>query len=108
VVSFTPRERSPDTHWIEVEWTPEPVWTVWRREIFLPYRDSNSDPSVVQSVASRYTDYDTLAAYMSCQGMSEMGHSGPDEGFSELPLLTLVPPLGPYSFDISSVVKLPT
>jgi hypothetical protein len=23
----------------------------------LPYRDSNSDPSVVQPVASRYTDY---------------------------------------------------
>jgi hypothetical protein len=27
-----------------------------RREKFLPYRDSNSDPSVVQSVSSLYTD----------------------------------------------------
>jgi hypothetical protein len=27
-----------------------------RREKFLPYRDSNSNPSVVQPVASRYTD----------------------------------------------------
>jgi hypothetical protein len=26
---------------------------------FLPYRDSNSDPSVVLPVASRYTDYIT-------------------------------------------------
>jgi hypothetical protein len=33
---------------------PEPVWT--RSENVYPYRDSNSDPSVVQHVASRYTD----------------------------------------------------
>jgi hypothetical protein len=26
------------------------------KRIFLPYRESNSDPSVVQPVASRYTD----------------------------------------------------
>jgi hypothetical protein len=32
-------------------------WTIWRRENSWPYRDSNSDPSVVQPVASRYTDY---------------------------------------------------
>jgi hypothetical protein len=30
---------------------------MWRRENSRPYRDSKSDPSVVQSVASRYTDY---------------------------------------------------
>jgi hypothetical protein len=39
----------------EVGWTPEPVWTTWKREDSWPYLDSNSDPSVVQSVASRYT-----------------------------------------------------
>jgi hypothetical protein len=33
----------------------ESVWTTWRREKFRPYRDSNSDPSAVQSAASRYT-----------------------------------------------------
>jgi hypothetical protein len=38
-------------------WAPEPVWTTWRRESSWPYRDSNTDPSVVQSVVSRYTDY---------------------------------------------------
>jgi hypothetical protein len=32
----------------------------WRRENTLPYWDSNSDPAVVQPVASRYTDYATL------------------------------------------------
>jgi hypothetical protein len=32
--------------------TPEPVWTRWRN-----YWDFKSDPSVVQPVASRYTDY---------------------------------------------------
>jgi hypothetical protein len=34
-----------------------PVWTIWRRENSWPYRKSNSDPSVVQPVASRYTDW---------------------------------------------------
>jgi hypothetical protein len=36
-------------------WAPEPVWRVWRK--FLTLQDSNSDPSVVQPAASRYTDY---------------------------------------------------
>jgi hypothetical protein len=53
---FTPGERAPGTDWRGIGWTPEPVWTLWRRENSWPYRDSNSDPSVVQSVASRYTD----------------------------------------------------
>jgi hypothetical protein len=35
-------------------WAPEPVWTVWKRENSCTYYDSNSDPSVVQPVASRY------------------------------------------------------
>jgi hypothetical protein len=38
-------------------WTSEPIWTIWRRENSSSYWDSNSDPSVVQSVVSRYTDY---------------------------------------------------
>jgi hypothetical protein len=49
---FTPGERAPGTHWIG-GWVD--LWAglddVW------PYRDSNSDPSVVQPIASRYTDY---------------------------------------------------
>jgi hypothetical protein len=40
----------------EIGWAPEPVWTTWRRENSWPYWDSSSDPSVVQPVASRYTD----------------------------------------------------
>jgi hypothetical protein len=31
----------------EVGWTPEPVWTMWRRENSWPYRDLNFDLSVV-------------------------------------------------------------
>jgi hypothetical protein len=42
--------------------TPEPVWMTWRRENDSPYRDSNSDPSVIQPVASRYTYYAIPAA----------------------------------------------
>jgi hypothetical protein len=41
----------------EAGWVPEPVSTTWRRENASPYRDSNSDPSIVQPVAGRYTDY---------------------------------------------------
>jgi hypothetical protein len=33
------------------------LWTTWRRENSWPYRDSNSDSSIIQPVASRYTDY---------------------------------------------------
>jgi hypothetical protein len=40
----------------EVWWIPEPVWSTWKSQNSLPYRDSNSDPSVVKPIASRYTD----------------------------------------------------
>jgi hypothetical protein len=40
----------------EVGWNPDPVWTILRTENSWPYRDSNSDPSVVEPVASCYTD----------------------------------------------------
>jgi hypothetical protein len=40
----------------EAGWIPEPVSTKWINENSYPYRDSNFDPSVVQPVASRYTD----------------------------------------------------
>jgi hypothetical protein len=48
---LTPEEKAPSTHW-----APEPVWTRWRGEQPCPYRDSKSDTSAVQPVASRYTD----------------------------------------------------
>jgi hypothetical protein len=35
---------------------PTAGWTIWRGENSLPHRDSNSDPSVVQAVASHYTN----------------------------------------------------
>jgi hypothetical protein len=54
---FTPWERAPGTRWIGDWWAPELVWTTWRRENSWPYRNLNSEPSVVQSVASRYTFY---------------------------------------------------
>jgi hypothetical protein len=41
----------------EVGWTTAPDWTAWRRENSWSYRNSNSDLSVVQPVASRYTDW---------------------------------------------------
>jgi hypothetical protein len=61
VVSFTPPplypwgKKAPDTHWI-CGWV-EPVWTTWRRENSWPYRDSNSHPSVIQTVPCCYTNY---------------------------------------------------
>jgi hypothetical protein len=69
---FTPGERA---HWIGGRWTPEPIWTTWRRENSWPDRDSNSDPSVVQPAASRYTDYTIPAPwlwfidYLKCDAM---------------------------------------
>jgi hypothetical protein len=40
---------------------------MWRRENSWPHWDSNSDPSVVQPVASRYTDWAIPAPNLSVQ-----------------------------------------
>jgi hypothetical protein len=40
----------------ESGWIPEPVRNTCSREYSRVYLDSNSDPSVVHPVASRYTD----------------------------------------------------
>jgi hypothetical protein len=53
---FTLGERAPGTHWIGGWVDPRAGQDDWRRENSWSYRDSNSDPSIVQSVASRYTD----------------------------------------------------
>jgi hypothetical protein len=42
-------------------WVPEPTWSTWRRENSWPYWDSNSDLSIVQPVATHYTDCATPA-----------------------------------------------
>jgi hypothetical protein len=54
---FTPREIAPVPIGEEAEWALEPVWKTWRRENSCSYRDSNFDPSVIQPVASLYTDW---------------------------------------------------
>jgi hypothetical protein len=72
---FPPGERAPVPIWKKVEYTPEPVCTTWKRENFCPYRDSNSDRSVVQPVASRYTDWAIAAHAISVYGFKF--HNGP-------------------------------
>jgi hypothetical protein len=52
---LTPGERAPVPIGYKAGWSPEPVWTIWRSENSRLYRVSNSDPSVVQPVVSRYT-----------------------------------------------------
>jgi hypothetical protein len=54
--ALPPRKEPPLPSGYEAGWASEPIWTTWRSEDFLPYRDSNSDTSVVQPVASRYID----------------------------------------------------
>jgi hypothetical protein len=53
---FTPGERAPGTHWIEGWLGPWIGLNDMEIENSCPQRDSNSDPFVVHSVASRYTD----------------------------------------------------
>jgi hypothetical protein len=54
--ALTPGKEPPVPIGEEVGLIPEPVWTTWRRENSWFYRESNSGPSVVQPVASHYTD----------------------------------------------------
>jgi hypothetical protein len=42
---------------LEAGWASETLWTLWRRENSWPYRDSKCDLSVVQPIASLYTNY---------------------------------------------------
>jgi hypothetical protein len=52
---FTPGETAPDTHWIGGWVNPRAgLDDVKKRQFFIP---SNSEPSVVQPVASCYTEY---------------------------------------------------
>jgi hypothetical protein len=55
---FTPGERAPATHWI-VGWVGPRAGldAVEKKKNVWPYWDSNSDPSVVKLVTSRYTDW---------------------------------------------------
>jgi hypothetical protein len=54
---FIPGERTPGTHWRGGVVDPRTGLDNVEKRKFLPYRDPNSDPSVVQPVASRYTYY---------------------------------------------------
>jgi hypothetical protein len=53
---FTAEERAPGTSWIGVWVGPTTGLTTWRGEKYGPYQHSNSDPSAVQSLPSRYAD----------------------------------------------------
>jgi hypothetical protein len=53
--SFTPEERASGTHWIGVWVGPRTGLDDAERRKSCPYRDSNSDRSAVQPVASRCT-----------------------------------------------------
>jgi hypothetical protein len=66
VVTFTlrplyPRRKSPRIHWIGGCVDPRAGMDDVENRKFLPLPGLNSDPSTVQPVASRYTDYATPA-----------------------------------------------
>jgi hypothetical protein len=56
LAALSPGKQPPVSIGWEAGWTPEPVWSLWIGENSWPYRDSNSDPSFIQPVATPYTD----------------------------------------------------
>jgi hypothetical protein len=54
---FTTEKTVPTTHRLRGWVGPEAGLNDVEKKNSSPYRDSNSDPSVVQPVASRYTDW---------------------------------------------------
>jgi hypothetical protein len=55
--ALSPGKDPPVTMGLEAGRAPKEVWTMCREEKSYSYRDSNSDPSAIQPVASRYSDY---------------------------------------------------
>jgi hypothetical protein len=54
---FTPGEKVPITHWIGGWVGPGTGLDDAEKRKFFTHWDSNSDPSIAQPVASRYTNY---------------------------------------------------
>jgi hypothetical protein len=54
---FTSEERAPGSHWIGGWVDPRAGLDDLENENSYPHRDLNPSPSVVQPVASRYSDY---------------------------------------------------
>jgi hypothetical protein len=77
----------------EVGWTPETVWTRWGKFLTLP--GFELDPSVVQPVVSRYTDYaaclfnDTfLTAWVVVWNVSKIREGCPARDMTLWPILS--------------------
>jgi hypothetical protein len=69
--AFTPRESAPGTHWIGCV---DPRADL--EDNSFPYQDSNSDPSAIQAVASRYTDWAIPASSNNNNNKHLTGRSG--------------------------------
>jgi hypothetical protein len=71
VVSFTPQPLNP---WGKRPWYPldrrlggPQSWSGWHGENSWPYWDTNSDPSVIQPIASHYTNSMYMVTFSKCQ-----------------------------------------
>jgi hypothetical protein len=69
LVSFIPWllyswEKSPVPNKQDVGWAQEQVWTTCGRENYFTYRDSNSDPLIVEPVTNLYTACVTLPLFL--------------------------------------------
>jgi hypothetical protein len=67
LVHFTPRKRTPGTHWIG-DWVgPSTIQdAVMKSKIPSPRRESNPRTTIVQPVTSRYTDLAITAHFQTC------------------------------------------
>jgi hypothetical protein len=75
---FTPRERTPGTHWIGGWVGPwSGLDTEATGKILYPFRGSNPDRQVVQSVASHYTDWVPRLTILCCGLDSLVAQEGP-------------------------------
>jgi hypothetical protein len=71
---------------------------MWRSENDLPNREANSDPSVIQAVASRYTDCATVARHIQEVLGPINGHFEATHGFHYSLQVEVVPRLNNDDF----------
>jgi hypothetical protein len=84
LAALSPGKERPGPSDQEVGWIPGPVWAIRRSENSWCCRDSNSNPSVVEPVVSRYKGGVTAVLWLMEGDLKEMREKGASEYYRSI------------------------